>query len=220
MCLRISAQQAQSAAKSTPTDTSASTQILSSYEGQNVASIEIAGRPDLSSSQFDSAFAQKPGQPFSKEKVEQTAAAVKTAGKFEDVRLQVDPEASGVRVLLIVEPAVYFGIFQFPGAAQFPYSRLIQIANFPIQTPFNATEVEYDRQSLLTFFRQEGFFQAEVRSEVKVDRDHAIADILFPTKLGRRSKFGTVDIAGLPTADQDRMKLRLKSLLAAPGEVL
>ena len=214
MCLRISAQQAQSAAKSTPTDTSASTQILSSYEGQNVASIEIAGRPDLSSSQFDSAFAQKPGQPFSKEKVEQTAAAVKTAGKFEDVRLQVDPEASGVRVLLIVEPAVYFGIFQFPGAAQFPYSRLIQIANFPIQTPFNATEVEYDRQSLLTFFRQEGFFQAEVRSEVKVDRDHAIADILFPTKLGRRSKFGTVDIAGLPTADQDRMKLRLKSLLA------
>ena len=158
-----------------------------------MSSIEIAGRPDLTSSQFADRFAQKAGEPFSREKVDQTAAAIKAAGKFEAVRLQVDPEAEGVRVLLVLEPAAYFGIFQFPGAAQFPYSRLVQIANYPIQTPFNAAEVERDRQSLLMFFQQEGYFQAEVSSEIKVDHDHALANILFSVKLGRRSKFGEID---------------------------
>jgi hypothetical protein len=46
------------------------------------------------------------------------------------VQLQVDPEANGVRVLMIVEPAVWFGIFEFPGAERFPYSKLVQIANY------------------------------------------------------------------------------------------
>jgi outer membrane protein insertion porin family len=187
---------------------------LTSYEGQNVASIEIAGRPALNSSHFEPQQIQKAGEPFSQDKVDQTVSAVKAAGKFDDVRLQVDPEANGVRVLLIVEPAVYFGMFQFPGAAQFPYSRLVQIANYPIQTPFNAAEIEQDRQSLLAFFQQQGFFEAEVRSEVQVDNQHAIANINFPTKLGRRAKFGELDIAGVPPLDQEHLQRSLKSFLA------
>ena len=126
-----------------------------------------AGRPELV--QFASRFAQKAGQPFSQEKVDQTAAALKAAGKFEMSASRSTRRPMACACCSILEPAVYFGMFQFPGAGQFPYSRLVQIANYPIQTPFNAAEVERDRQSLLTFFRQAGYFQAEVQSEVKVD---------------------------------------------------
>lgn len=55
-------------------------QILSSYEGQTVSSIDIAGRPDLDMAQFKSSFVQQQGQPFSREQVNQTAAALKMAG--------------------------------------------------------------------------------------------------------------------------------------------
>lgn len=200
--------------KTVPKTTAAAKQILSSYDGQNVASIEIAGQPDRIASQFSSLFAQKVGEPFSREKVEQTAAAIQARGGFETVRIQADPAASGIRVLLILEPAIYFGIYQFPGAGEFAYSRLIQIANYPIQTPYNASQVERDRQHLLTFFRQQGYFQAEVRTEVKLDTPHALANIVFHTTLGKRSKFGDVEIAGLPGPEQEKLQQALKSLLA------
>lgn len=201
-------------AESVPKTTVATEQMLSSYEGQNVASIEIAGKPDLQTSEFDPLFAQKAGQPFSKDKVDQTAAAIKAKGHFETVRIQVDPQANGVRVLLILEPAIYFGVYQFPGAAEFTYSRLIQIANYPIQTPYNAGQVERDRQHLLIFFQQEGYFRAEVRPEINVDATHALANVVYRVTLGRRSKFGDVDIAGIPGPDQEKLQHDLKGFLA------
>ncbi len=94
--------------------------LLASYEGQNVSSIEVAGRTDIDATKFAPQFVQQQAQPFSEQKVNQTADAIKSAGKFDGVRVDVNPEADGVRVIYVVQPAVYFGIFKFPGAEQFP----------------------------------------------------------------------------------------------------
>lgn len=192
--------------------------MFASYAGQRVASIEIAGQPDLNVAQFESAFIQKEGEPFSEDKVKQTAAALKAQGKFKEVRIKVDPGARGVRVLLIVEPAVYFGIFEFPGAAAFPYSRLIQVANYPVQTPYNASEVDRDEKALMAFFREEGYFEAAVHPEVKTDAAHGIANIVFHTTLGRKAKFGEVTINGIPNDEQHQLEDTLKGLLARARE--
>jgi outer membrane protein assembly factor BamA len=198
----------------TPGNTPMSDQILSSYEGQKVSSVEIAGRPDLNSSQFNSCFQQQAGQPFSKAKVDATAAALKAAGHFQEVRVQAEPESSGVRLLFILEPAVYFGIFEFPGSGRFPYSQLVQVTNYPIQEPFSSLEVENDRQSLVAFLQQEGFFQAEVRPQVKVDSAHAVANVAFHITLGRKAKFGSIVIEGAPSADDASLRRKLVSLIA------
>lgn len=203
-----------SAAGQSPEVTSANPQILSSYEGQNVSSIEIAGRPELDSSHFKSSFLQREGQPFSRQNVEQTAAALRASGKFDSVRIDVAPEPNGVQVMFVLEPAVYFGIFQFPGAEQFAYSRLVQIANYPVQSPFNPADVERDRQSLITFFRQEGYFQADVHPEIKVDSGHAIANVLFHVTLGRKARFGSVVIEGTAPNDEARLERKFSTLLA------
>ncbi len=188
-------------------------QILASYDGQPVTAIDIAGRPDLKVSQFHSDLAQQPGQPFDKQKIDRTAANLKTAGKFQNVRVQVEPEAKGLRVLFVIEPAVYYGIFQFPGAERFPYSRLVQVANYTSQSPYNASEIEHDRQLLVRFFQQTGYFQAKVSTTLKIDTQDEIVNVLFHSDLGRKAKFGTVDIAGLPPQFQD-MQQRLTSIWA------
>ncbi|MGA9671397.1 MAG: POTRA domain-containing protein, partial [Terracidiphilus sp.] len=191
-------------------------QILSSYEGQNVTAIEVAGRPQssASASEFEPLFAQKPGQPFSIDKVNGTLAALKASGKAQDVRVQVDAEADGVRVLFILEPAIYFGIFQFPGAERFSYARMAQVANFQAQTPFNAADVEQDRQALITFFRQQGYFQAKVDAEVKVDSANGLANILFDCQLNRAAKFGELDIAGDNVEETAALRHSLQTFLA------
>ena len=195
-------------------DSSTATQSLSSYEGQNVSGIEIAGRPESTTAQFSSLFVQHVGEPFSSEKVAQTVAALKATGKFEDVQLQVDPEASGLRILMILQPAVYFGMFQFPGAERFAYTRLAQASNFTAQSPFNADEVERDQQSLLTFLRQEGYFQAEVIAETRVDTPHALANVLFHVSLRRRARFGVVAIANAQPDEATKLDASLHTLMA------
>jgi len=200
-------------------------QILSSYEGQAVTTVEIAGRPDLKTSQFDSQFAQKPGQPFARERVEATAAALKGTGQFRNVRIQVEPEAKGLRVLFVLEPAVYYGIFQFPGAERFPYSRLIQVSNYISQAPYDASSVEQDRQRLLRFFRQEGYFQAEVSTSLQSDSKKGIVNVIFQCTLKKKAKFGQVQIAGVsPPQEKDlRGQLtgpvaRLRGAAVRPGK--
>ena len=45
-------------------------QILSSYEGQTVNSIELAGRPDLDTPRYAASLVQRAGEPFSKQKID------------------------------------------------------------------------------------------------------------------------------------------------------
>ena len=99
-------QDKQTTSEQSPKTAPSTAQILSSYEGQNVVSVEIAGHPELNTSQFASAFVQKAGKPFSTDEVDKTAAALKATGKFSEVQIQVDPESNGVRVLFILEPAI------------------------------------------------------------------------------------------------------------------
>jgi outer membrane protein insertion porin family len=212
--LRAFGQTAPSDSKQVPATASPIAQMLSSYEGQNVTAVEVAGRPELPNSEFASLLVQHAGQPFSKDRVDQTVAALKATGKCDGVRVQVEPEANGVRVLLVLEPAVYFGIFQFPGAERFPYSRLIQVANYPTQTPFNADDVEQDRQALITFFRQQGYFQSDVKAEIKADPQHGLANIVFRATLGRQAKFGALQIVDTSPQQTAALSHSLQTFMA------
>ena len=212
--LQLYAQNVQPTSSQIPKTPPGAAQLLSAYEGQNVTAVEIAGRPELKSSQLASLFAQKAGQPFSKDKVYQTEAALKATGKFADVRAEVEAEAKGVRVVFVLEPAVYFGIFQFPGSGSFAYARLIQVANYTPQTAFNADDIERDRQNLITFFRQQGYFQVEVKSAVHLDPGNEIANVAFDTKLNRKAKFGEIKLEGLTPQQSAKLAHSLQTLWA------
>lgn len=188
--------------------------MVPSYEGQNVTAVEVAGQPQFPASQFTPLFLQRPGQPFSKDKVDRTAAALKDAAKCDSVRVQVEAEANGVRVLFVLEPAVYFGIFTFPGAGRFPYSRLVQVANYPTQTPFNAADVEQDRGALAKFLQQQGYFQSTVNAELRLDAQHGLANVVFHVALGRAAKFGSISIADTTSETSATLTHSLQTLLA------
>lgn len=184
--------------------------FLSSYESQIVSSIQIAGRPDFDASRCARCFVLQAGQPFSRQKADQTASALRAAGKFDSVEIQAEPDAQGVRVIFVVRPAVYFGIFEFPGAdKQFPYSQLTQAASYPLSEAFNPSEVTADQQSLLTFFQQEGFFEAHVTPALDLDSSNALGNVLFNSQLGKRAKFGAIDIENAPDAETPALEHKL-----------
>lgn len=101
------------------------------YEGQNVSSVLLAGRPDIDPQSLLPLLQQRSGQPFTEEKIDASIAALKRTGQFEDVQLEVRPEERGLRILFVLQPAFHFGIYEFPGAKSVSYARLLQVANYP-----------------------------------------------------------------------------------------
>jgi outer membrane protein assembly factor BamA len=190
-------------------------EVLPTYEGQTVSSVELAGRPDLNIAALQPLLAQKAGQPFSEEKISESIRALKATGKFNNVQLQVRPEATGVRVLFVLQPALYFGVYEFPGATQrFSYSRLLQVTNYPPRGEYSHIDVENAQNDLESFYRRNGYFLATVEPRLKLDPQHGIVNVIFYTGLNKRAKFGNVEIEGPTPQETERLKSALRTFWA------
>ena len=193
-------------------------QTLPTYEGQNVTTVELAGQPGLDYKEYEPLLAQKPGVPLSKERITATIRALEESKKYQAVDLELRPEAKGIRVLFVLEPAYYYGIYEFPGAVnrspEFAYARLIQVSNYPPRGAYSQVDVQNAQNALETFFHRSGYFQAKVTPQVHLDRQHLLANISFNTQLGRRAKFGNVIITGTTPAETAKLTGKLHSIMS------
>src|ERR1700726_639162 len=87
-----------------------------SYEGQNVAAVELVANPKISVESLQPLVQQQTGEPYSGSKVENTISALEGTGRFNNVEVDVKPDPAGLHVIFTLEPALYFGMFDFPGA--------------------------------------------------------------------------------------------------------
>jgi outer membrane protein assembly factor BamA len=184
-----------------------------SYEGQTVSSVSLAGQPDQTQLPHLE-LAQQPNTPYSQQKIDETVASLKKAG-FQDVKVQVTPEAEGLRVLFVLQPAFYFGVFQFPAAVdKFSYTRLLQVAEYSRQEPYSKDHVEKSLAQLTDFFHQAGYFLATVEPDLQVDAKNRLVNVIFLTRLRRRAHFGAINFTGISPAEAQSLERSLRSLRA------
>jgi outer membrane protein assembly factor BamA len=185
-----------------------------SYDGQKVETVELVANPKISTDSLQPLVQQKAGQPYSSAKVAATMVALKGTGHFTKVDLLVKPGASGLGLTFTLEPALYIGILEFPGARQFTYTRLLQVVDIDGQTLFQPQLIDQARDALKQFFTKDGFFQAQVRPESSFDEAHMLANITFHIDLGRRAKIGQVEIRGADADEADKLLQSTRSLRA------
>lgn len=199
---------------------------MASYEGQRVASLILAGRPDLNVNDLMKVVTQKPGEPFSNEKIEQSIANLKNLGHFNDVTVEIRPLSNGVNVRLVLQPALYLGIYTFPGADRFAYSRLLQAAEYPVKTAYSNEDVDNAQKGLVKLLERTGFFTVKVNPQILPDFDHGLVNIAFHITLGKRAKVGKVNFNGaapdiarrLNDAMQSRFKSRIHGAHLRTGD--
>ncbi len=190
-------------------------QQMSSYVGQNVSQVDVAGQPTVTFDKVEPLISVRKDQPLAAKDVTSSIKELQDRGGFKGVRLDLQPQADGVRVTFILQPAIYVGMYEFPGALkEFPYSRLLQVANYTSQSPYSEPDIQQARDALERFFSQRGYFLAEVRPEVSTDYPHNLANIVFHTKLGIHAKFGNIDLAGATPQETQQLQDKLRSLMA------
>ena len=190
-------------------------QTLPSYEGQQVTSVELAGQPNLDARTLEQVIAQRPNQKFSQAKIDQTIAALKRVGHYQTVELEVRPDPNGIRVLFVLHPAYFFGVYEFPGLIkQFAYSRLLQVADYPPRGPYTSVDVTNAQSSLQTFLQRNGYFEAKVKPVLRIDAVHRLVNVDYQVTLGRHAKFGNVKIEGTTPAETAKLTDKLHSFMA------
>src|SRR5215469_8521512 len=185
------------------------------FEGQTVAAVDLVANPTVSVESLRPLVQQKTGEPYSGLRVENTISALRTTGRFTAVVLDVKPEADGLHLTFTLEPALYFGVFDFPGATKgFSYTRLLQVIDIPNQTPYRQDVVAKASEHLRNFFVSAGYFQAQVQPEPQFDETHMLANVVFRIDLGKRAKLGNVEVHGADPGEANRMLRVTRSLRA------
>src|SRR6185437_5993207 len=175
-----------------------------SYEGQKIASIDLIANPHVDVSHYRALIVQQPGQPYSEKEIQASIHALQETNAFSAVNVRVLPDPSGLKVTFVLQPAFYIGIMRFPGAVQkFHYSRLLQAANIPDQTPYEESQIPQSEDALRKLFQASGYFQPAIHTDVQTDNQNQLANLTFDVQLGRRAHVGTVEIIG-PSPDEVR----------------
>ncbi len=191
------------------------TKQLDSYEGQKVAVVDLVAKPNVDVEALRPLVLQKEGETFSTEKVQSAMAALQQTGNFSKVEVEVTPQASGLRVMFVLQPVYYLGMIYFPGALEaFSYPRLLQAVNYPPQEPYDESRVKAAEPALQRFLAENGYFAAQVQSESKLDEARLLADVFFHVTLNKRAKFGRVAVTGPPANEAARLEQALRSFRA------
>src|SRR6266446_3171729 len=186
-----------------------------SYEGQKVAAVELVANPKISVESLRPLVQQRAAEPYSSSKVADTISALQGTGRFSKVEVDVKPGPGGLNVTFTLEPALYFGIFGFPGATKgFSYTRLLQVVDIPNRTPYKEELVSKAEDNLRQFFVSGGFFQAQVQARSQIDEAHMLANVVFDVDLGKRAKLGNIEIQGPEPGEADRLRRATRSLWA------
>lgn len=189
-------------------------EVLPSYEGQKVLSIQLAGQPELNPDSLLPSIELRADEPFSQSKANTTIAALEKKG-YQSVELDIRPDSDGIQVLFVLQPALYFGIYDFPEATRiFGYSRLLQVTDYPPRGPYTTLDINIAQEHLTHFFQQNGYFQAVVKPEIEVDKQHGVVNVVFHTNFGKHAKFGKADIAGTSPEETARLERALRSWMA------
>ncbi len=186
-----------------------------SYEGQRVSAVDLIGRPTINVDALRPLVLQKAGEPYSEKNVQSTIAALGRSGQFSKVDVEVTPEAAGLHLQFILQPAFYIGMIDFQGVlGGFSYSRLLLAVNYPAEEPYEASRVSDGQSALLAFFAENGYFAAQVGSDTQLDNVHKLANVTFHVTLNKRAKVGRVQMTGPPPSDAARLQRALTSIRA------
>lgn len=184
------------------------------YEGQNVSVVSLIANPHRDLEPFRAVVTQKAAEPYSEKKVQESTEALQQKGGFAQVRVEVTPEIEGLRLSFVLEPAWYLGVVDFPGAARFSYTRLLQLTNLQDEDPYDPARIPVAEKGLLDFLHHNGFFTAEVHGEPHIDDEDQLVNVSFVVRLGKQARIGSVRVEGATQAEDARLVHSVRSLWA------
>jgi outer membrane protein insertion porin family len=125
--------------------------------------IQYAGPASVSRERIIANMRTRVGRPYSQQAVEDDVRSLYATGNFENVRIFGEPQADGVKVIVVVAGKGQVSGVEITGVTRFNPSRIRkQLATKPNE-PLSEAVLEADRQKILEYYTSRGYTDTDVR---------------------------------------------------------
>lgn len=166
--------------------------------GPTVRAIEIqyAGPATVSRERILGNMRTRVGQPFNQQAVEDDIRNLYGTGDITNVRIFSEPQADGVKVIVIVQTRALVREIVIEGATRLKARGLKRKLTTKEGTVLNEEIVEQDRQKIVQQYQDRGFSDVAVQANVAYNEQAGNASVVFTVNEGSKSSLRRVVFVG------------------------
>jgi outer membrane protein assembly complex protein YaeT len=170
------------------------------FSGQKITRVEFPAAQQLDPRDLAVAQPIKPGETFSEEAVASAIDTLFATGRFEDIRVEAEPEAGGVAIRFVTSSQWFVGHVGAEGKIKSPPNRgqVVNASGLELAEPFDDTLVPQAEERVRGLLQRNGLYEGTVKAEIERDPEAQQIDLTFRIHSGKRARYDTPVIQGDP----------------------
>jgi outer membrane protein assembly complex protein YaeT len=168
------------------------------YEGRKLVSLEFEPEDQpLPKTDLQARVPLHVGSPFHERDLRTALQNLYSSGRYADLAVDARDDGAGVALRFVTQRAYFVGRIEVLGVKQPPNEgQLLSAAKLRTGTIYSAAATNQAVESLQVLLRQNGFYNADVKSEVDYEPEWEEAHVTFNIDSGRRAKLEMPSITG------------------------
>lgn len=163
-----------------------------------VAAVEVAfiGSQNVSEEAVRARIQLRAGQPFSQTLVDRSVRTLYETGLFDFIEAEVEPEASGVRIIFRVQSKYRVQEVRYVGNEAYSDSRLRSKTELRAGLTLDERVVRADRDAILEYYREKGYTRATVDYEIERNEETGLGTVSYIINEGVKLRIDKVEFVG------------------------
>jgi len=187
-----------------------------------IDSVEVRGLEQVQETLVRNQIRSRPGSPYDTETVEQDIVRITHLGRFNTVRVEVEPQDNqAVKLIYIVDELPLISDVQVVGNKAFNDRELANLILLQAGDPLDPFLIQQAEQRIVTAYEDKGYFIVDVQSEQELLEDSGI--LIFRIREGPRVRLRRIEFEGNDSFPDKQLRARIKAKTYFPifrsGEV-
>lgn len=149
--------------------------VAAQARGSAIVDVEVVGNRRISSEDVRNYLRLRVGDPFSPEKLAQDVRELWASGYFEDVEVDLERTASGVRLRFIVRERPSIRQVEFTGNDELDDDELLEAIEVKVDSILSQPAIRRSVQKIRDMYAEKGYFLAEVEHSIDIERDNQVS---------------------------------------------
>jgi outer membrane protein insertion porin family len=176
-----------------------------------VGTVSVEGNTYTDSARIVRTFDLPPGSRYSTDAVRRGLRKLFTLGLFEDVEVDERPRGTVVDLVIRVVERSRIGKIEFTGNRKRETAELEKKLFLRVGDSYSPVQVQAQVDSLLDYYRQEGWARATVRAETDTMPNSRQVALRFAIQEGEKVRITDIDFEGARAFSERRLRKTLKT---------
>ncbi len=165
-------------------------------EGRKILNIEVESRTGITVPEIVSITGIKTGEPYSARKIREGVESLFKKGIFSDIIVDAVDKEDGVILKFILKEKVLISDISIEGNAIISTKEISGLIKIKKGGEYSRRKTEDTAEAIGNYYKQKGFFKAEVDTETIQEKTPDRADVAFKIVEGFRAKVAKIEFTG------------------------